>query len=151
MKVYIVTDKRFDKQNDGKVRVSFDILDVFTDADDAIECMSENQCDGHSISIVTRKLLGHEVVPLTEELFLKLGFEKEIDERFPDEYSYMRVSYRSKDKRVVINNQSNSGDGYWYVHIDNEDMSTIGGCDVKYLHEFKQLLRLCRYKLQSEI
>ena len=54
--------------------------------------------------------------------------------------------YESKDKRIQIMDLTNSGDGYWNVHIDNEYFETIGSCDVKYVHQFQQQLRLCEYE-----
>lgn len=55
------------------------------------------------------------------------------------------VIYMSKDKRVLINKLSNSIDDGWYCHIDNEDMETIGGADIQYIHELQHLYRLCNY------
>lgn len=83
-----------------------------------------------------------EPIPLTEEFFEKNGIKK-VD------YDYLKpnVLFDSKDKRVQVTNLTNSGDGYWNVHIDNEDYETIGSCDVKYVHQFQQLLRLCGYDM----
>lgn len=84
------------------------------------------------------------IVPihLTEEFFEKNGIKKVI-------YNYIEpcVIFESDDKRIQITDWTNSGDGYWNVHIDNEDYETIGGCDVKYVHQFQQLLRLCGYEM----
>jgi hypothetical protein len=83
-----------------------------------------------------------EPIPLTEEFFEKNGFKK-VD------YDYLEPNllFESDDKRIQITDVNNSGDGYWYVHVDNEDYDTIGRCDVKYVHQFQQLLRLCGYEM----
>lgn len=83
----------------------------------------------------------HEPIPLTEEFFEKNGFELN-----NSLYPYYK-KYESEDKRIIITNETNSGDGYWYVHVDNEDFDSIGSCDVKYVHQFQQLLRLCGYEM----
>lgn len=81
-------------------------------------------------------------IPLTTEIFEKNGFKK-LD------YDYLKpnVAFDSKDMLIRITDLTNSGDGYWNVHIDNEDFETIGACDVKYVHQFQQLLRLCGYEM----
>ena len=80
-------------------------------------------------------------IPLTEEFFEKNGFV--LNNSFYPLYK----KYENEDKRIMITDEANSGDGYWYVHVDNEDYDTIGGCDVKYVHQFQQLLRLCGYEM----
>lgn len=81
-------------------------------------------------------------IPLTTAIFEKNGFKK-VD------YDYLKpnVAFDSKDMLIRITDLTNSGDGYWYVHIDNEDYSTIGSCDVKYVHQFQNLLTLCGYEM----
>lgn len=83
-----------------------------------------------------------EPIQLTEKFFEKNGIKKVI-------YNYIEpcVIFESDDKRIQINEWTNSGDGYWNVHIDNEDFDTIGSCDVKYVHQFQQLLKLCGYEM----
>lgn len=81
-------------------------------------------------------------IPLTEEFFSKNGFSLvEPAKNFP--YNI----YDSEDKRIQVSDITNSGNGYWSVHVDNEDFETIGSCDVKYVHQFQQLLRLCEYEM----
>ena len=85
-------------------------------------------------------------VPLTVEILEKNGFEMA-----DDTYTRPTVSYFSKDRRVQVCNLTNSGDGYWCVHVDNECFETIGSCDVRYVHEMQHLLRLCKYELDLKI
>ena len=55
--------------------------------------------------------------------------------------------FESEDKRIQINDLTNSGEGFWNVHVDNKDYQSVGSCDVKYVHQFQQLLRLCGYEM----
>lgn len=80
---------------------------------------------------------------ITTDFLEKNGFidNKERYKGFFDFY------YISKDRRVIVTERGNSGDGCWNVHIDNEYFSTIGSCDVRYVHEMQHLLRLCNYEM----
>lgn len=80
-------------------------------------------------------------IPIAEEFFEKNGFM--LDNKFLQLYKI----YDSEDKRIQVTDITNSGNGYWNVHIDNENYDTIGSCDVKYVHQFQQLLRLCGYEM----
>ena len=91
--------------------------------------------------VFSRPINDWEGIPLTEKFFEKNGFVA--DNSF---YPYYK-KYDSEDKRIIITDEANSGDGYWYAHVDNEDFDTIGACDVKYVHQFQQLLRLCEYEM----
>lgn len=85
-------------------------------------------------------------IPLTAEILEKNGFEMA-----DDTYTRPTVFYFSKDRRVQVSNLTNSGDGYWCVHVDNEDFETIGSCDVQYVHGMQNFLRLCKYELDLKI
>lgn len=84
----------------------------------------------------------YEPILLTEEFFEKNNIKK-VD------YDYLKPNmlFESEDRRIQITDLTNSGDGHWNVHIDNEDYQTVGSCDVKYVHQFQQLLRLCGYEM----
>ena len=83
-----------------------------------------------------------EPIPLTEEFFEKNGIK-----RVNDLLLKPNIMFESEDKRIRIMDLTNSGDGYWNVHVDNEDFDSIGSCDVKYVHQFQQFLRLCEYEM----
>lgn len=75
-------------------------------------------------------------IPITIEIFEKNGFVAEGDNF---------KMWTSADKRVILHNN----DGYlntfnkWHVHVDTEDMRTIGCVELTYVHQFQQFLRLC--------
>lgn len=79
------------------------------------------------------------ITPITLELN---DFSQTFNDKVNGEDFYI---YMSKDKRVLINKLSNSNDDGWYCHIDNEDMETVGGADIQYVHELQHLYKLCNY------
>ena len=79
-------------------------------------------------------------IPLIEEFFEKNFIPN-------NKILSMYKIYESEDMHIRIMDLTNSGDGYWNVHIYNKDFDTIGNCDVKYVHQFQQLLRLCGYDM----
>ena len=80
-------------------------------------------------------------IQLTAEILEKKGFSLVA---MPENFPYK--VFDSEDKRIQVCDISNSGEGYWNVHIDNEDFSTIGSCDVRYVHEMQHLFNLCKYE-----
>lgn len=82
----------------------------------------------------------YEPIPLTEEFF---------DKNFIPNNKILSTYkiYESEDMRIRIMDLTNSGDGYWNVHIDNEYYETIGSCDVKYVHQLQNQLRICGYEM----
>ena len=101
---------------------------------------------GFQDEIIVETLDNIEPIPLTVEILEKNGFEMA-----DDTYTRPTVFYFSKDRRVQFSNLTNSGDGYWCVHVDNEDFETIGSCDVQYVHLMQNFLRLCKYELDLKI
>lgn len=77
-------------------------------------------------------------IPLTVEILNKNGFTTLID---VGDLTY----YESADKRIKATNcegMKNTGNE-WSIHIDTEDMCTMGYCEVTYVHELQHLLKLC--------
>lgn len=82
-------------------------------------------------------------IPLTPEIFEKNGFEKAENIQL---YNY----YLGIDDRVSLHdyaydiNSSNT----WHVHIDSEDYCSIANCELTYLHELQNLLRICKINFE---
>lgn len=79
-----------------------------------------------------------EPIPLTPEILEKNGFKRE---NLITSYNH----YTGIDNRVSLNDDFyyiNSRD-VWSVHVDSEDYCTIANCELIYLHELQNLLRLC--------
>lgn len=74
---------------------------------------------------------------LTKEMLLKNGYGVE------HEGTEME-SLISEDRRITLNANELFLNSYntWYVHIDNEDMETIGTCELTYVHQFQNFLNL---------
>lgn len=79
-------------------------------------------------------------IPLTAEILEKNGFE------FYDSfYQLLPQQWKGADNRVVLLNDDRFLNTFnkWHVHVDTEDMRTIGSIELTYVHQFQQLLRLC--------
>lgn len=81
-------------------------------------------------------------IEITEELLLKIGFEK--NEIYgSNDYSF-DVTYDTQLKScfLEVNKHSNSAYRDWYCQIDNNRHESIGGFDFQYLHELQNGIRL---------
>lgn len=76
-------------------------------------------------------------IPLTAEILEKNGYHYE-------ETCGIKQLY-SEDGRVSFTSDPNylNSQNVWSMHIDSEDMSTIGSVELTYVHEFQHMLRLC--------
>ena len=97
-------------------------------------------CDGIIETTVNEKtnieLL--EPIHLTKEMLADWGFEKYLDVKDV-------VYYKSTDGRIEMTNHEDMKNTFneWSVHVDTEDMRTMGHLEVTYVHELQQFLRLC--------
>jgi hypothetical protein len=85
-----------------------------------------------------------EPILLTPEILEKNGFEL-------DEVIKEYCIYNGIDNRVSSHNDQEymNSDNEWHVHIDSEDYCTIANCELTYVHELQNILRLC--KIYKEI
>lgn len=60
------------------------------------------------------------------------------------------TDYISEDKRVRITNNPDmtNCNNVWIVHVDNQDMNSIGNLELTNLHELQNFLTLCGIKKQ---
>lgn len=86
-----------------------------------------------------------QAIPLTEEILLSNGYHKE---NAGDVETFL-----SDDGRILVSNDTNYRNTHnkWWVHIDNEDMDSIGGLEISYVHQFQNLLRSAEIKEQISI
>lgn len=104
---------------------------------------------GNEFTTFTRIL---EPIPISEEILLKNGFDKNIliegYELFDDFIEYEKqidgffISFRKT---------SNTIDRDWYIHIDNSDRTTCGGCDVQYIHQIQNMANILGFKIEFEL
>lgn len=90
-------------------------------------------CDG--LFDVTEDMI--EPIPLTVDLILIHDFKRSEMDLIPD------VALYEKEVDGKLIELSMFEDGEWYVHIDDEWRSTLGGCYVKYMHELQNICALC--------
>ena len=85
-------------------------------------------------------------IRLTLEILEKNGFKLAIEHKDI-------VIYESSDKRIKASNSEcwKNTNKVWYIHIDTEDMRSMGYCEITYVHEFQHLLRLCGINKKIEI
>lgn len=83
-------------------------------------------------------------VPLTAEILEKNGFKFYCTDVFEE--------WKSKDKRITMHDKEYPNSfNKWSVHIDTEDMRTMGYFEITYVHELQHALRLCGINKEIEI
>lgn len=91
-------------------------------------------------------------IPITEELLLKNGFNKELliegNERYDDWVSYKK---QIDGYFLDIRHCSNSIERDWYVHIDNDVHCSVGSMDIEYVHQLQNFCTLCGFKFEIEL
>ena len=122
---------------------------LIVDAIDSIRGIVYLDLDGLGI---TEKLENISPIEITRDNLVKMGFKKSLDpwfELFPIEQS---ERWDSEDKRVEIHGEYHTNtNNKWVIHVDNEDMDSIGSCEVTYIHEMQQFFRLCKYEYNFKI
>lgn len=84
-----------------------------------------------------------EPIPITIEILEKNGFKLS---SFGGEKEYI-----SEDHRLLLDGSHEliNSDNDWWVHVDTNDFRTIGSCEISYVHELQDFIRLC--KIDQEI
>lgn len=83
-------------------------------------------------------------IPLTSEILEKNGFNCE---------EIIQLHWISEDGRILLRNDESliSSNNKWSVHVDNEDMQTIGYFELTYVHQLQHALRLCEIEKEIEL
>ena len=85
-----------------------------------------------------------EPIPLTEEILEKNGFERDKNISLYNAYTGINSRVTLHDDFMSMNSRN-----MWDVHVDSEDFCTIANCELTFIHQLQQLLRLC--KIYKEI
>ena len=87
---------------------------------------------------------GVDPIPLTAEILEKNGFNCE---------EIIQPHWISEDGRILLRNDESliNSNNKWSVHVDNEDMQTIGYFELTYVHQLQHALRLCNIEKEIEI
>lgn len=91
-------------------------------------------------------------IPITEELLLKNGFNKELLIEGMEDYDDW-VSYKKQVNGYFldIRHCSNSIERDWYVHIDNDAHCSVGSMDIEYVHQLQNTCRLAGFEIELKI
>lgn len=91
-------------------------------------------------------------IPITEDLLLKNGFNKELLIEGMENYDDW-VSYKKQVNGYFldIRHCSNSIERDWYVHIDNDAHCSVGSMDIEYVHQLQNIVTLSGNKIDIKI
>lgn len=91
-------------------------------------------------------------IPITEDLLLKNGFNKELLIEGMENYDDW-VSYKKQVNGYFldIRHCSNSIERDWYVHIDNDAHCSVGSMDIEYVHQLQNTCRLAGFEIELKI
>lgn len=82
--------------------------------------------------------MAFEPIPLTAaaEILTNNGFKRE---------EIIQSYWISEDGRILLRNDESlmNSNNEWSVHVDNEDMQSIGYFEITYLHELQHVMKLC--------
>ena len=91
-------------------------------------------------------------VDLTEKELKILGFEKDVLKTVNQNNEEIeQVSWESPDKRVIMRKDYLNSNNEWYVHVDTQDMSTQATCELTYLHQLQNFLRICGIEYEFKV
>jgi hypothetical protein len=85
-----------------------------------------------------------EPILLTPEILEKNGFERDKNISLYNAYTGINSRVTLRDDFMSMNSRN-----MWDVHVDSEDFCTIANCELTYVHELQNLLRIC--KIYKEI
>lgn len=93
-----------------------------------------------------------EPIPISEELLIKNGFNKNVliegDDFIDDFIEYEKCI---DGFFVTFRQTSNTIDRDWRVHIDNCNRSTCCGCDVQYIHQVQNIANILGFSIEFEL
>lgn len=91
-------------------------------------------------------------IPITEDLLLKNGFNKELLIEGMENYDDW-VSYKKQVNGYFldIRHCSNSIERDWYVHIDNDAHCSVGSMDIEYVHQLQNVCTICGFEIDLKL
>lgn len=91
-------------------------------------------------------------IPISEELLLKNGFNKELLIEGMENYDDW-VNYKKEVNGYFldIRHCSNSIERDWYVHIDNDAHCSVGSMDIEYVHQLQNTCRLAGVEIELKV
>lgn len=91
-------------------------------------------------------------IPISEDLLLKNGFNKELLIEGMENYDDW-ISYKKEVNGYFldIRHCSNSIERDWYVHIDNDAHCSVGSMDIEYVHQLQNTCRLAGFEIELKV
>ena len=91
-------------------------------------------------------------IPISEELLLKNGFNKELLIEGMENYDDW-VNYKKEVNGYFldIRHCSNSIERDWYVHIDNDAHCSVGSMDIEYVHQLQNICTICGFEIDLKL
>jgi len=91
-------------------------------------------------------------VELTETELEMLGLTKTVLKTVNQNNEEIeQVSWESSDKRVIMRKDYLNSNNEWYVHVDTQDMSTQATCELTYLHQLQNFLKICGIEYEFKV
>lgn len=91
-------------------------------------------------------------IPISEELLLKNGFNKELliegNEMYDDWVSYTK---EVNGYFLDIRHCSNSIERDWCVRVDNDAHCGVGSMDIEYVHQLQNTCRLAGFEIELKV
>lgn len=132
------------KENTGVIQITDLSIGDFVLDGTQIAQITGITCDGIIETTVNKnsniELI--EPIELTKEILKRGGFKEDFDYYSIDDG--VGVYLISKDKRITISDIYLNSNNKWCVHVDTEDMCTLGSLELTYVHEFQHFLRICK-------
>lgn len=93
-----------------------------------------------------------EPIPITKDILLKNGFKRRVL-LGKSEYNDEIADYEKEISGFFISfrDTSNTIDRDWFVHIDNCNRCTCGGCDVQYLHQVQNVANVLGFTIDFQV
>ena len=119
---------------------------------DWVELVQVDEIFDNSVSLKGREFTTYitslDPIEINEELLLKNGFKKSLliegKESFDDWIEFTKCV---ENHYLSIRHCSNSIERDWFLHIDNENHSTIGGMDIEYVHQLQNACTIAGFTI----
>ena len=82
------------------------------------------------------------MIPITDDILLKNGFESNVFVPSDDYRSYTLWTNDEQSIKIDMMWKCTNNGANWYMHIDNCDCETIGSADIDYIEQFNKMMEI---------
>lgn len=86
---------------------------------------------------------------ITKEILEKNDWESRYGD-YADQFLYKHIENESGEFDLEFASLSNMVGRDWYIHVDNQDFQTIGGCSVETIEQFNDFMKLLEIDYELE-